>query len=119
MAESICIILKRPPYGTVDAAEAVRHALGGVVEEMKKVSLLLLDSGALAAVSGQDAGDTGFLSIESSVQDCVDMGAEVYVDKASLREVHLEEADLVEGVQVINSSEVSEIVKDADKVMIF
>jgi sulfur relay (sulfurtransferase) DsrF/TusC family protein len=44
---SVCIILRKPPYGTVDAAEAVRHALGGVIEELA-VRLILLDAGVHA-----------------------------------------------------------------------
>lgn len=115
---SLAIILRKPPYGDMNAAEAVRHALGAVGEGLE-VKLLLVDTGALAAVRGQNAGGTGFISIEASIRDCIDMGVKIYVDKASLREGLLEEGDLVEGVDVINSSEASEMVKEADKVMLF
>jgi tRNA 2-thiouridine synthesizing protein C len=118
MAESICIILRRPPYGTVDAAEAVRHALGGVTEEMD-TSLVLLDSGVYAARKAQDTAGTEYESIGSGIGDCIDMDVKVYADKASLRAENLEETDLMEGVKVINSSEASTIVGEADKVMIF
>jgi len=30
---SISIVLRKAPYGTTDAAEAIRHALGGATEE--------------------------------------------------------------------------------------
>lgn len=116
--KSLAVILVKPPYGCINAVEAVRHALGGVGEELE-VSFLLVDSGVLAAVKGQDAGETGFISLEGSVGDCVDMDVKVYVDKASLRDEDLEETDLVGGVQVINSSEVSAIVSEADRVIIY
>jgi sulfur relay (sulfurtransferase) DsrF/TusC family protein len=116
--KSIAIILIKPPYGCINAVEAVRHALGAVGEDLD-VSLVLVDSGVLAAVKGQDAGDTGFMSIGGSVGDCIDMDVKVYADKASLRAAHLEEGDLVDGVQVVNSSEASEIVGQADRVIIY
>jgi sulfur relay (sulfurtransferase) DsrF/TusC family protein len=116
--KSLAIILIKPPDGCINAVEAVRHALGGVGEELE-VSFLLVDSGVLAAVKGQDAGETGFISLEASVSDCIDMDVKVYVDKASLREEDLEEADLVGGIKVINSSEASEIVGQADRVVIY
>jgi sulfur relay (sulfurtransferase) DsrF/TusC family protein len=116
--KSLAIMLMSPPYGNINGAEAVRHALGAVGEDLE-VSLLLLDSGALAAVKGQDAGETGFISLESSIKDCVDMDVKVYVDKASLRGGLIEEDDIVGGVAVINSSEASEIIGRADRVMIF
>ncbi|MGD2079998.1 MAG: DsrE family protein [Nitrospirota bacterium] len=118
MAESICIILRRAPYGSVDAAEAVRHALGGVSEEMD-TRLVLFDSGVHAALKAQDASGTEYDSIGEGIGDCVDMDVKVYADKSSLREERLEEADLLEGVKVISGSEASDIVGGADKVMIF
>jgi len=114
----LAIMLMSVPYGTINAAEAVRHALGAAGEELE-VSLVLADAGTLAAVRGQDAGDTGLISLEASIRDCVDMDVKVYVEKASLRGGLLDEEDLVEGVRVVNSSETSEIVGQADSVMIF
>lgn len=116
--KSLAVILMKPPYGCINAVEAVRHALGGVGEELE-VSFLLVDSGVLAAVKGQDAGETGFISLEGSVGDCIDMDVKVYADKASLRNADLDEADIVGGVQVINSSEASAIVSEADRVIIY
>ncbi len=116
--KSLAIMLMSASYGNINGAEAVRHALGAVGEELE-VSLLLLDSGVFSAVKGQDAGETGFISLESSIRDCVDMDIKVYADKASLREGFLEESEMVERVVVINSSEASELVGRADRVMIF
>lgn len=115
---SISIILRRPPYGTIDAPEAIRHALGGVAEEMS-VRLILVDGGVWAAKKGQDVRGTEFQGIEEGIRDCIDMGVDVYVEKVSLKEQQLEAEDLVEGVVIANSYEVSEIIKDSDTVMVF
>ena len=41
--ESIAMVLRKPPYGDINAAEAVRHALGAFNNE-EKVSLIMVDS---------------------------------------------------------------------------
>jgi sulfur relay (sulfurtransferase) DsrF/TusC family protein len=115
---SISIILRRPPYGTVDAAEAIRHALGGITEDMA-VRLLLVDGGVHAARKGQEVEDTEYQSIENGISDCIEMGVEVVVDKGSMREGGLEAEELIEGVNIANSYEIAEIVKESDTVMIF
>jgi predicted peroxiredoxin len=102
----------------VDAAEAVRHALGGVVEELA-TNLILLDAGVHAARKEQDTSGTEYQSIGSGVEDCIDMGVEVYADKGSLREQHLEPSDLAEGVKVVNSHEIAGLIKEAWTSMIF
>jgi sulfur relay (sulfurtransferase) DsrF/TusC family protein len=115
---TISIILTRPPYGTVDASEALRHALGGVTEDMA-VKLVLFDGGVMAAVKGQDVSDTEYRSIEEGLRDCIEMGVDVCVDRGSLKEQQIEAEQLIEGVSLLSSYEVSEIIKDSDTVMIF
>ncbi len=115
---SIGIILRRPPYGTVDAPEAIRHALGGIIEDMA-VKLILVDGGVNAAKKGQDTSNTEYSSIESGIRDCIDMGADVYADKTSIKEEHLENDDIIDGVIVANSSEIAEIINESDTTMIF
>lgn len=114
----IAMILRRSPYGDINAAEAVRHAMGGVTDEME-IALILVDSGVLLAKKGQDDTGTGFTNLESVLKDCIDMGVKVYADKLSVREQHLEPSDVVDGVNVINGAEISELVKEAKTTMIF
>jgi predicted peroxiredoxin len=113
---SISIILRRPPYGTVDASEAIRHALGGVTEDVE-VKLILVDGGVNAARRSQDVSGTPFSKIEDGIKDCIDMGVEVLVDKSSMKEQYLEE--IIDGVKIVNSYEIAEAVKESDTVMIF
>jgi len=98
----IAMILKRPPYGDINAAEAVRHAMGGLAGDLN-VDLILVDSGVLLARKEQDDTGTGFTNLEGALKDCIEMGVEVYADKASLREQHLETTDIVEGVKITNA----------------
>lgn len=114
----IAMVLRKAPYGDINAAEAVRHALGGVSEDIK-VSLIMVDAGVLLARKGQDDTGTGFTNLEGALKDCIDMGVEVYADKQSIREQHIEAEDIVEGVKVTSGAEIAEIVKEAKATMIF
>jgi sulfur relay (sulfurtransferase) DsrF/TusC family protein len=115
---SISIILRRPPYGTVDASEAIRHSLGGLTEGMS-VKLILVDGGVNTAKKGQNTDSTEYLNMEDGIFDCIDMGADVYADKSSMEEEHLEDSDLAEGVRIVTSSEIADIISNSDTTMIF
>ncbi|MBI4689795.1 MAG: DsrE family protein [Nitrospirae bacterium] len=115
---TLAMILRRSPYGDINAAEAVRHAMGGAADELK-IDLILVDSGVLLAKKGQDDAGTGFTNLGSVLQDCIDMGVNVYADKLSIRTQHIDSEDILEGVKVAGSSEIAEIVKEAKTTMIF
>lgn len=115
---SLCVMLRKPPYGSVDAAEAVRHVLGGVTEELP-VKLLLVDGGVNAARKGQDTTGSGYASVEEGVRDCIDMGAEVFADALSLKLHALPPEDLTEGVQIIDSHAIAALIRESSPVMIF
>lgn len=115
---NISIILRRPPYGTVDAPEAIRHALGGITEDMA-IRLILVDGGVNAVRKGQDISGTEYASIEEGIKDCIDMGVSVYAEKASLRDYGIEGKDIIEGVNIVNGSTIAEIIEASETTMIF
>jgi sulfur relay (sulfurtransferase) DsrF/TusC family protein len=115
---NISIILRRPPYGTVDASEALRHALGGVTDDME-VKLLLLGGGVHTARKGQDASQTEYLNAGDGIQDCIDMGVAVYADEASLKREQLDDDCIIEGVNITNGAEIADIIGKTDTTMIF
>jgi sulfur relay (sulfurtransferase) DsrF/TusC family protein len=114
----ISIILRKPPYGTIDAPEAIRHTLGAVTEELP-VKLILMDGGVHAAVKGQDMGTTGYLSAEEGIRDCLDMGVQVYADEDSLETEGITVSNLIDGVTVLSSAGIAAQVKDSGTTMIF
>jgi sulfur relay (sulfurtransferase) complex TusBCD TusD component (DsrE family) len=115
---SISIILRRPPYGTVDASEALRHALGAVTDDMK-VKLLLVNGGVHAARKGQDASQTEYLNAGEGIQDCIDMGVSVHADDSSLKREQISNDCLIEGVTISSSAEIADIIGKTDTTMIF
>lgn len=115
---NVAMILKRSPYGDINAAEAVRHALGAVSFEMS-VDLILMDGGVLLAKKGQDDRGTGFTNLESALKDCLDMGVPVYADAASVRARGVAAADLAENVKLVGTKEIAGLLSEARSTMIF
>jgi predicted peroxiredoxin len=115
---AVAMILKRSPYGDINAAEAVRHALGAVSFEMS-VDLILVDGGVLLAKKGQDDTGTGFTNLESTLKDCLEMGVSVYADIVSLKTQRIAAHDLVESVKLVGGKEIAGMLKEAKATMIF
>jgi tRNA 2-thiouridine synthesizing protein D len=118
MMSKVAMILRKPPYGDINAAEALRHVMGGIDAELD-ISLILVDGGVLLAKKGQDQSGSGFTNLEKTLQVCINMETKVYADKSSIKEQHLELTDIVAGVKIVNSSEIAEIVKVAETTLIF
>jgi predicted peroxiredoxin len=115
----VAMILKRSPYGDINAAEAVRHALGAVSFEMS-VDLILVDGGVLLAKKGQDdTGRTGFTNLEGALRDCIEMGVTVYADSASLKVHRVASNDLVDNITTVSGEKIAMLVKEAKSTMIF
>jgi len=115
---AVAMILKRSPYGDINAAEAVRHALGAASFEMS-VDLILVDGGVLLAKKGQDDTGTGFTNLESTLKDCLEMGVSVYADAASLKAQRVASNDLVENVKLVGGKEIAGLLQEAKTTMIF
>jgi tRNA 2-thiouridine synthesizing protein D len=115
---NIAMILKRSPYGDINAAEAVRHALGAVSFEMS-VDLILVDSGVLLAKKGQDDIGTGFTNLEGTLKDCLDMGVVVYADDSSLKKWRMAAENVLEGVKTVGGNEIAGLIRDSKTTVIF
>lgn len=115
---NIAMILKRSPYGDINAAEAVRHALGAVSAELG-VDLVLVEGGVLLAKKGQDDSGTGFTNLEGALKDCLDMGVTVYADTASLKAHAVAPNDIVENVKLVGAKEIASLMNEAQATMIF
>ena len=68
---------------------------------------------------GHNVSGTEYSSIEEGIKDCIDMGASVYADKASMKDHHLDSGDMIEGVMIANGSDIAERISESDITMIF
>ncbi len=115
--ENLLVILRKPPYGVVNAYEAIRHA-GGAPGSGYKSILYLIDSGVYTAKKNQDAGTTGFSGLSESLE-LLSGEMEIYANSDSLREYDIKENDLVEGVKVDDGGILKQAIKNSQSVMIF
>jgi sulfur relay (sulfurtransferase) DsrF/TusC family protein len=114
---SLLVILRKPPYGVINAAEAVRHA-GGASGFDYKATLYLIDSGVYTAKKNQETGESGFTGIGESLE-LLSEEMEIYACQNSLKECGLKEDDLIEGVRIDDGKVLEQAIKDAQSVMIF
>jgi len=114
----LAVVLTKPPYGDIQAAEAVRHAMGAISDEIE-TRILLCEGGVLLAMKNQSEGDTGYTNLGESLKDLMGLGADVFAEKSSLRNYELDADSLVEGVGIKNGYDISEMIKESDKTMIF
>lgn len=116
--KNIAIVLTKEPYGVINAAEAVRHALGAASDDIG-VSLILIGGGVLLAVKGQEESGTGFTNLALALKDCIDMGIAVGVEADSIKRAGIESEDILDGVEIMESSKIGMTLKTAGQVMIF
>ena len=115
--DNLLVILRKPPYGIIHAAEAVRHA-GGASGFDYNATLYLIDSGVYSAKQGQDAGDSGFLSLGESL-DLLSDEMVIYVNRESLVEYGIKEDDLIEGIKIDDGTVFKQALKNSQSVMIY
>ncbi len=115
--ENLLVILRKPPYSTTNASEAIRHA-GGASGFDYKAILYLIDGGVYSAKKNQSTGDTGFSSVGDDIELMSDE-MDIYASKDSLESLGLKADDLIEGVKVDDGSALSYALKTAQTVMVF
>ncbi|MCL4370829.1 MAG: DsrE family protein [Chloroflexi bacterium] len=108
------IVVRRAPYGTIDAAEAIRHAAGGLNFKVP-TTLLLMEDGVFVARRDQRPEGIGYLSLSRALeeylarrgkdQDGEEIGGRVVVHAPSARERGLTPDDLIAGVRVVDEAE--------------
>ncbi len=115
--DNLLVILRKPPYGEISAAEAVRHA-GGAAGFDYKSTLYLIDGGVFSAKKDQSPGNTGFTGIGESLALLVDE-MEIYASQNSIEEYGLKEDDLIEGVKLDNGDFLKHALKNSQSIMIY
>jgi sulfur relay (sulfurtransferase) DsrF/TusC family protein len=115
--DNLLVILRKPPYGVINAAEAVRHAGGASGSDYKSI-LYLIDSGVYNAKMNQDVGSSGFTGIGESLELLSDE-MEIYACKNSLREYNLKEEDLIEGVKIDDGEVLKQLLRESQAIMVF
>lgn len=122
MQPTICVLIAQAPYGTVAAAEAVRHVNGALAEGFAVVAALAGD-GVWLARAGQQADQGGFLSLSDALAAALGQatgpGLRVVVHGPSLGERGLAAADLIPGVEQVDDTGLAAVITASQALLRF
>lgn len=113
---SLVILVRSPPYGSLDAAEGVRHLAGRQALGFEQTVGAFCDDGVFALIAGQRAA-AGFTSLEGPLSTLAGEGVALLAERSSLAERGLRDGDLIAGVRSLDSFE--DLLIEADAVLVF
>jgi sulfur relay (sulfurtransferase) DsrF/TusC family protein len=126
MLKDILIIVRHGPYGGFQAAEALRHANGSISLGFRPI-VVLVDDGVYLAREGQEPEQSQWLALSETFDEVIARGlyenkddpAEFYVEKESLLKRGIDLDDLIESLEPIDQSKVSELMSNHHLQLIF
>lgn len=118
MANSILVLITKPPYGLEEAFAGLRLALAFAVNGMK-TTVVMIGDGVYNAVKEQRADAIRMPSNIDATKDLFDFDASVFVVREDLASRGIAESRLFDGLKIIDSSDLMGIVKEHDVVTTF
>ena len=122
------IVVHRAPYGTIAAAEAIRHAGGGLSFQLP-TTLLLMEDGVFVARRDQHPEGIGYLSLSRALEEYLarrvkgpegrEIGGQVVVHGPSTRERGLAPADLIAGTRVAEENETARLLAESGWTLVY
>lgn len=118
MANSILVVVTKPPYGVEDAFAGLRLGLAMAVNGIK-TSVLMTDDGVFNAVGSQRPDAVKMPSNIDATKDLYDFDVPVYVVKEDLAARGIPESRLFEGLKPLPASDIRKLVADHDVITTF
>lgn len=122
MNESLCILVRRSPYGTIHASEAFRH-LAGALSSGLKVTMILVDEGIYMAKENQEAEAYGWTSLSESLSSFFNtekgQGVKVYMHDSSLKARGMKKEKFIEKIELIDDKKLADLLGASHTVMLF
>ncbi|MFP4545841.1 MAG: DsrE family protein [Methanomassiliicoccales archaeon] len=119
MAESIAVLIRKPPYGTEEAFAGLRLSLAMLVSgAVERSTVILIGEGTLNAVATQEPGVIGMPSNMDAITDLTDFDAEVYCVQEDLEEL-LGDVQTVDAVRMIDWEKARQIIDEHQLVTTF
>jgi sulfur relay (sulfurtransferase) DsrF/TusC family protein len=121
MPRSLCVFVDDPPYGSIQPAEAIRHARGALAKGWE-VTLAFVDDGVYTLLPRQSPGPGEWICLAEAVAQFMEEGkgcASVLVDARSLEVRRLLPGDLVEGVRRASLDEIGAALCRCDRTLVF
>ena len=121
MPSLLCLVLDRSPYGSIEPAEAIRHA-GGALGKGWEVVLAFMGQSVSTALRGQSPSAGEWLSLSAAQAKLLDDGQErtrVLVDGNALDACGLAAGSLIPGVERASPHEIARALIECDRTLLF
>ena len=121
MPRLLCLVLDHAPYGSLQPAEAIRHA-GGALGKGWEVVLAFMGDGVYTALPDQSPPAGAWVSLSEALGGIVDMGEDrvrVLVDRDSLEARGLSAGELIPGVHPTEAGEIAAAMAGCDQTLLF
>lgn len=121
MAKSLCVLVDRGPYSSIQPAEAIRHALGALGKGWEAV-LALTGDAVLTALPGQSPPAGEWICLGEAVAQFIREGngqATVLVEEQALEARGLRASDLIDGARPASVAEIAGAMARCDRILTF
>ena len=119
MGNSVAIVMRKAPYGSVYTAEGFRTIMGIAVFEMD-ISVVFMDDGVFALLKDQNPAEFDMKPLGDGFPMLRDFDVEkFYVHDESLSERGLTPDDLVMQVEVVDGAQIANLLETAGTVLPF
>ena len=119
MSNTVAVLMRKAPYGSVYTAEGFRSMMGIGVFEMD-VNVVFVDDGVYALVKGQNPEALDMKPLGDGFSMLPDFGVtKFYVHDQSLSERALTADDLVIDVEIVNDADVARLLESSGIVLPF
>jgi sulfur relay (sulfurtransferase) DsrF/TusC family protein len=121
MPSLVCLVVDRAPYGSIEPAEAIRHA-GGALGKGWDVVVAFMGDGVYTVLAGSPPATTEWVPLSTAVSDLIRRGggrARVVAEEASLASRDLSTRDLVAGVRAVSRDEIARLLVACDRTLLF
>ena len=116
---TVAVVMRKAPYGSVYTAEGFRTLMGIAVFEMD-ISVVFMDDGIYALLKGQDPSKLDMKPLGDGFPTLTEFGvSRFYVHDESLQERGLTPDDLLMDVQVVSGAQIANVLETAGKVLPF
>ncbi len=119
MGNTVAVLMRKAPYGSVYTAEGFRSMMGIGVFEMD-ISVLFVDDGVYALVKGQNPAGLDMKPLGDGFPMLSDFGVtKFYAHHQSLSERGLTPDDLVMDVEIVDDAGVARVLEACETVLPF
>ena len=119
MGNTVAVLMRKAPYGSVYTAEGFRSMMGIGVFEMD-INVLFVDDGVYALVKGQNPETLDMKPLGDGFPMLPDFGVEkFYVHAGSLAERGLTQDNLVMDVKVVDDAGAAQVIESSGLVLPF